>query len=58
MISESNVFDFSGSANRVKGVVDLSVKVGSKKSNVAFQFINISNPNFNALLGHKWIHHN
>lgn len=36
ILSESNVFGFSGSATRVKEVVALSIKVESKKSHLEF----------------------
>ncbi|KAL1330612.1 hypothetical protein AAHE18_12G121800 [Arachis hypogaea] len=49
------VTDFSGTSTPAKGLVTLSVKVGSSERNIVFVVVS-SKVNYNALLGRDWIH--
>ncbi|RYR67844.1 hypothetical protein Ahy_A03g014291 [Arachis hypogaea] len=49
------VTDFSGALTPTKGLVTLTVKVGSSEQNTVFVVV-LSKASYNALLGRDWIH--
>ncbi|RYQ91055.1 hypothetical protein Ahy_B09g096923 [Arachis hypogaea] len=49
------VANFSGTSTPTKGLVTLSVKVGSSERNIVFVVVS-SKASYNALLGRDWIH--
>ncbi|KAL1321521.1 hypothetical protein AAHE18_14G133100 [Arachis hypogaea] len=49
------VTDFSGTSTPTKGLVTLSVRVGSSEQNTVFVVVS-SKASYNALLGRDWIH--
>ena len=51
------VSGFAGGATKMKGVIPIEVKVGSKVATVAFFVVNTDSV-YNALLGRDWIHSN
>jgi hypothetical protein len=52
-----SISGFAGGAIKMKGVIPIEVKVGSKVATVAFFVVNTDSA-YNALLGRDWIHSN
>ena len=55
--TDVSVSGFAGGATKMKGVIPIEVKVGSKVATVAFFVVN-TDSTYNALLGRDWIHSN
>ena len=55
--TDVSISGFAGRATKIKGVIPIEVKVGSKVATVAFFVVNTDSA-YNALLGRDWIHSN
>ncbi|CAL8135262.1 unnamed protein product [Prunus armeniaca] len=50
------VTNFARGITKTHGILDLDVKVGTKKLKIAFFVVDITSTTYNALLGRDWIH--
>ena len=57
IVTDISVSGFAGGATKMKRVIPIEVKVGSKIATVAFFVVN-TNSAYNVLLGRDWIHSN
>ena len=55
--TDVSISGFAGGATKIKGVIPIEVKVGSKVATVAFFVVN-TDLAYNTLLGRDWIHSN